>query len=172
MPATPNEKLLKIFQYALNQEKTGLSFFQTSLERLGTGAAVSAFKKLIEEEKKHVLFISGILRDIEEGGEISASALQAITIEPSNFFDERAKTEFLAESVASSMIPDVTVFNTALLIERDLSNFYAARAAELAAGPAKAALTTLATWEKGHEHFFQAMRDELSRNYDAMPWGG
>ena len=38
-----NQNLIKIFEYALNQEKTGMSFFETSLERMGVGAAVTAF---------------------------------------------------------------------------------------------------------------------------------
>jgi len=52
----PNEKLIKIFEYALNQEETGKSFFEVSIQRMGVGAAVSAFKRLIEEEAKHIEF--------------------------------------------------------------------------------------------------------------------
>jgi len=47
-----NQNLIKIFEYALNQEKTGMSFFETSVERLGVGAAVTAFKQIVEEEKR------------------------------------------------------------------------------------------------------------------------
>ena len=43
------ENLVKVYEYALNQEETGMSFFETSLERMGVGAAVSAFKRLVEE---------------------------------------------------------------------------------------------------------------------------
>ncbi len=53
----PNEKLIKIFEYALNQEEPGKSFFEVSIQRMGVGAAVSAFKRLIEEEAKHILEI-------------------------------------------------------------------------------------------------------------------
>ncbi len=169
---TTNEKLIKIFQYALNQEKTGLSFFQMSLERLGTGAAVTAFKQLIEDEKKHVVFISNIIKDLEEGGEINVSSLKGVTIEPTDFFDERAKSEFFEQCVQSSMIPDVTVFNTALLIERDLSEFYAKMAETFDEEKSREAFTMLADWEKDHEKFFQNIRDELSEEYDVMPWGG
>ena len=34
------ENLIKIFEYALNQEETGKGFFQNSLQRLGVGSAV------------------------------------------------------------------------------------------------------------------------------------
>jgi rubrerythrin len=167
-----NEKLIKIFEYALNQENTGLSFFQTSLERLGIGAAVTAFKKLIEEEKKHVVFISNIIKDLQEGGKINTSSLQTITIDPTNFFDKRAKSEFIEQCIESSMVPDVTIFNTALLIERDLSQFYAKMADTIEEEKPKEAFKMLSNWEKGHEKFFQQIRDELSKEYDAMPWGG
>jgi hypothetical protein len=45
-----NEKIIKIFEYALGQEHTGISFFKTSIDRMGMGAAVSAFKKLSQKK--------------------------------------------------------------------------------------------------------------------------
>jgi len=32
----PNEKLIKIFEYALNQEETGKSFFEVSIQRMNS----------------------------------------------------------------------------------------------------------------------------------------
>ena len=126
-----NKNLIKIFEYALNQEETGKSFFESSMERMGIGAAISAFKKLVEEERRHIEFITQILRDLKAG----------------------------------------TVFNTAWLIEKDLSEFYA-RMAEKTEGKAKEALTMLSNWEKQHEQFFRDYRDKLSETYAKMPWGG
>jgi rubrerythrin len=69
------------------------------------------------------------------------------------------------------MVPDVTVFNTAWLIEKDMSEFYATMA-QNTEGKAKEALTMLSEWEKGHEIFFREYRDTLSETYSKMPWGG
>ena len=69
------------------------------------------------------------------------------------------------------MIPDVTVFNTAWLIEKDLSEFYA-KMAQNTEGKAKEAFTMLSDWEKEHETFFKEYRDKLSETYAKMPWGG
>jgi rubrerythrin len=69
------------------------------------------------------------------------------------------------------MIPDVTVFNTAWLIEKDLSEFYASMAAQTE-GKAKDAFKMLSGWEKGHEKFFREFRDKLTDVYSRMPWGG
>jgi rubrerythrin len=165
------EGLIKIFEYALNQEKTGISFFRTSLERMGVSSAVTAFKRLIEEEKKHIHFIEGILADLERGGDIEPGTVQEVALDRMNYFDDRAASEFLQQCVEGSMIPDVTVFNTAWLIEKDLSDFYG-RMAEKTEGKARQALQMLATWEQEHEKFFRQYRDKLSEVYASMPWGG
>ena len=166
-----NDNLIKIFEYALNQEHTGLSFFQNSLKRMGVGAAVSAFEKLIEEERKHIEFITNILESLKTGEEIQAIEPQGVDLHPTDFFDARAESEFLQQCIDGSMVPDVTVFNTAWLIEKDLSEFYE-KMAEQVQGKAKEALTMLAKWEKSHEQFFKAYRDKLHETYANMPWGG
>jgi rubrerythrin len=166
-----NEKLIKIFEYALNQEETGRGFFQYSLQRLGMGAAVSAFSLLIKEEEKHIQFITSILENLKRGGDVETSSFTGEALEPSNYFDQRARSEFLQQCVEGSMVPDVTVFNTAWLIEKDLSEFYQ-RMANQTEGKAKEALTMLSRWEKGHEAFFREYRDKLTEVYSKMPWGG
>ncbi len=166
-----HENLIKIFEYALNQEETGKSFFQHSLERMGMGTAVSAFKRLIEEEEKHILFIGKILDDLKGNGEIELPKQKNMVLEPTNYFDDRARSEFLQQCIDGSMVPDVTVFNTAWLIEKDLSEFYE-KMANNTEGKAKEALMMLSGWEKGHEEFFREYRDKLSEIYSNMPWGG
>jgi rubrerythrin len=166
-----SENLIKIFEYALNQEQTGISFFQNSLQRMGIGAAVTAFERLIDEERKHIKFISAILKDLKDQGEIAKSRVEGEDTDPTNYFDDRARSEFLEQCIHGSMIPDVTVFNTAYLIEKDLSEFYA-KMAERTDGLAHEALMLLSSWEKEHEKFFKQFRDKLSDVYSKMPWGG
>jgi rubrerythrin len=169
MPAS--QKLKRIFEYALNQEKTGISFFQSSLDRMAVGAAISAFERLIREEERHIRFITRILKGLEKDGEVDLEAASEVDLEPTNYFDDRARSEFLEQCVEGSMIPDVTVFNTAWLIEKDLSEYYA-KMAEKTDGKAREALTMLSNWEKEHERFFREFRDQLSEVYAQMPWGG
>ncbi len=166
-----DQTLVRVFEYALNQEKTGKSFFETSLRRMGVGAAVTAFKRIIEEEERHILFINSILEDLKREKEIDLSEVVDRVLEPTNYFDDRARSEFLERCVYESMIPDVTVFNTAWLIEKDLSEFYE-RMAQNAGGIAKEALNMLAGWERSHEKFFREYRDKLTEIYSKMPWGG
>ncbi|MFH1625352.1 MAG: ferritin family protein [Pseudomonadota bacterium] len=163
--------LIRIFEYALNQEETGKGFFLSSLKRMGIGAAVSAFKRLIEEEERHILFIKGILDDLNKGAKIDLSNVKNAVLEPTNYFDTRASSEFLQQCVEGSMVADVTVFNVAWLIEKDLSEFYG-RMAENTEGEAREALLMLSGWEKSHEQFFKEYRDRLTDTYSKMPWGG
>jgi rubrerythrin len=166
-----DENLKKIFEYALNQEETGKAFFEHSIQRMGMGAAVSAFQKLIAEEKRHIDFITQILRDLKEGKELNSVDTTSLRLEPTDYFDARARSEFLQQCIEGSMVPDVTVFNTAWLIEKDLSEFYT-RMADQTGGKAKEAFTMLSNWEKQHEQFFREYRDKLSETYSKMPWGG
>ncbi len=166
-----NENLIKIFEYALNQEETGKAFFESSLERMGIGAAISAFKRLIDEEQRHIDFIHQILKDLRGGAEINPDAVKNMVLEPTDYFDARARSEFLQQCIEGSMVPDVTVFNTAWLIEKDLSEFYGDMANNTE-GKAKEAFTMLSNWEKIHEDFFKEYRDTLSETYAKMPWGG
>lgn len=166
-----SEKLLKIFQYALNQEETGKNFFQQSLQRLGYGAAVTAFKRLIQEEQKHIEFLNNLMNNIKAGKPIALAEVEEVTLPQVDYFDARAQSEFLQQCVENSMVPDVTIFNLAWLIEKDLSDFYR-QMAEKTEREARAALNMLAEWEAKHERFFRQFRDALSEAYSRMPWGG
>jgi len=157
MPASEN--LIRIFEYALQQEETGKSFFQNSLQRMGMGAAISAFKRLIQEEEHHILFIKNILEGLKHGN----------PIEPS--FGKGVILEFLQKCLEGSMVPEVTIFNTAWLIEKDLSEFYE-KMSKQTEGKAREAFQMLSTWEKGHERLFREFRDKFSEIYSKMPWGG
>jgi rubrerythrin len=166
-----NENLIRIFEYALQQEETGKSFFQNSLQRMGMGAAISAFKQLIQEEEHHILFIKKILEGLKLGNPIELSLENGVILAPTHYFDERAKTEFLQQCLEGSMVPEVTIFNTAWLIEKDLSEFYE-KMSKQAEGKAKEAFQMLSTWEEGHERLFREFRDKFSEIYSKMPWGG
>jgi rubrerythrin len=169
MPA--DQKLIRIFEYALNQEETGKAFFQAALARMGWGSAVTAFKSVIEEEEHHILFINNILRDLKQGGPAQIQLEKDSALPQVNFFDERSKAEFSQQVFLESMVQDVTVFSMAWLIEKDLSEFYEKMAGQTE-GKAKEALLMLAGWEQGHERFFREYREKLTKIYDTMPWGG
>jgi rubrerythrin len=158
----------KIYAYALSRERQGKEFFQTNAGRLSHAAAVAIFRRLAEEEDKHIQFIQGLLDAMDgtaSGPEMMAELGQV------DLFAQRAGLEVLDQTVIESMIPDVAILRTAYLIERDFAEFYEL-AAERAEGEDRTALTALARWERGHERLFKDLHDRVFQEYAEMPWGG
>jgi rubrerythrin len=158
----------RIYEYALQREREGMDFFQRNAERMSHAAAAEIFRKLADEEQKHIEFIQGLLQALEGG----QSALEAgIKLEQEDFFSQRAELERLDQTTIESMVPDLTVLRMAYLIERDFAEFYET-AAQKVEGEASQALTMLAHWERGHEQLFKDIHDKLLEEYMNMPWGG
>ncbi len=166
-----NERLIRIFEHALQQEFTGRDFFKSSLQRMGWGSAVTAFQRLIQEEEKHIEMIEKILSGLGKGSPVDLPPQKGPEEGPINPFEERAKKEFLARCLEGSMVPEVTIFNTAWLIEKDLSEFYEKMASQTE-GKAKEALMYLSRWEQAHEKMFREFRDQFAEMYSKIPWGG
>ncbi len=158
----------RIYEYALQREQEGKSFFQTNAERMSHAAAAGIFRRLADEEQKHIEFIQGLLESLDrgEGGSQARTAL-----EEEDRFSSRAESEMLDQTVIESMIPDVAILRMAYLIERDFAEFYEL-SAEKAQGDARTALTALARWERGHERLFKDLHDRVFQEYAGMPWGG
>jgi rubrerythrin len=132
-------------------------------------AATEIFNRLADEESKHIRFIESLLSALD--GEGVPDPDVAAQIEEDSRFVARAKAEMLDQTIAESMVPDITVLRTAYLIERDFKEFYE-RAAATAEGEAREALSMLARWEFGHEQLFKDLHDTLFEEYAEMPWGG
>jgi rubrerythrin len=158
----------KIYQYALQREHEGKRFFEQNAERLQHAGVVGAFRRLAREEQKHILFIEGLLDALDEDQPPDAAELSP---DEDDFFSERAASEMLDQTVAESMVPDLSVLRMAYLIERDFVEFYQS-AAEQAEGDTRKALEMLAAWERGHERFFKRLHDKAFEEYAQMPWGG
>jgi rubrerythrin len=159
----------KIYQYALQREYEGKRFFEQNAKRLQHAGAAGAFRRLAEEEQKHIDFIQGLLNALDKGE--SPGAATDSELDSAHFFSERAASEMLDQTVVESMVPDLSVLRMAYLIERDFVEFYESAAGK-AAGEAKEALEMLARWERGHETFFKRLHDTAFEQYAQMPWGG
>jgi rubrerythrin len=158
----------KIYQYALQREHEGKRFFERNAGRMAHAAVVGAFQRLAQEEQKHIDFIEGLLDAFDKG---KASQAADVGLDEDDFFSERAASEMLDQTVAESMVPDLSVLRMAYLIEHDFVEFYES-AAEKADGEAQEALEKLATWERGHARFFKQLHDTAFEEYAEMPWGG
>lgn len=158
--------LQKIYEYALQREQEGYQFFKANADKASHAAAAGVFQKLADEELKHIQYLKNLMAAPQ--GATGASDAQ---LEGDTWFEDRARKEFLNQSLIESMIPDVAVLRTAFLIEHDLSEFYE-MAAGKSTGKAQAAFRQLAKWERGHEAFFKELHDKVFEEYTQMPWGG
>ena len=158
--------LQKVYEYALQREKEGYKFFKENADKATHAAAAEVFQHLADEELMHIKYIENLMEGSEDESEQSGTAL-----DEGNWFEGRAKEEFLDQTLIESMIPDVAVLRTAFLIEQDLSEFYE-MAAGKSTGKAHKAFTQLAKWERGHEEFFKQLHDKVFEEYTQMPWGG
>jgi len=157
--------LQKIYEYALQREQEGYRFFKQNADKAAHAAAAGAFKRLADEELKHIAFIKELMKDDDESGASDAA------LTGDSWFEDRAQKELLDQTLIESMIPDVAVLRIAYLIEHDLSEFYE-KAASQSTGKAQSAFAQLAKWERSHEAFFKELHDKVFQEYTEMPWGG
>jgi len=157
----------KVYEYALEREREGFEFFRSNAERMSHASAAGIFRQLADEEQMHIEFIEGKIQGLKGGQPASPD----VEMKEGDFFEERAASESLDQTVIESMVPDLPVLRMAYLIEHDLAEFYST-AAERAEGDAKQALSMLAQWERGHEKLFKNLHDKILQEYMEMPWGG
>jgi rubrerythrin len=162
--------LHKIYEYALQREHEGMSFFRQNAARFSHAAVAGAFAKLADEEQKHIVFIQSLIDGLDSDGATGLETGSAFEAE--GFFSQRAETEMLDQTVIESMVPDLSVLRMAYLIERDFAEFYEMAAGQVADPAAQQALKMLAKWERGHEELFKKMHDKAFEQYAGMPWGG
>lgn len=158
----------KIYGYALQREHEGKRFFEQNAERMQHAAVVGAFQRQALEEQRHFEFIEDLLEAADTG---EAPETIDVDLEEEKFFSKRSASEMLDQTVAESMVPDLSVLRMAYLIERDFVEFYES-AAKKAQGETQEALEKLAAWECGHATFFKELHDTAFEAYAHMPWGG
>jgi rubrerythrin len=158
----------RIYEYALQREREGKDFFQRNAERMSHAAAAEIFRKLADEEQRHIEFVQGLLETLGSGQSVPETKIE---LKQEDLFAQRAELEKLDQTTLESMVPDLTVLRMAYLIERDFAEFYE-MAAQKVEGNASDALTMLAHWERGHELLFKDIHDKLLEEYMNMPWGG
>jgi rubrerythrin len=160
----------KIYQYALQREYEGKRFFQENAERLNNSTAINAFKRLVNEEQRHIEYIQYQI-DMLEGKPADFPEPAVPPLQTNDVFAGRASKEGIEDSIAEAMVADLPVLRMAYLIERDFAEFYEQSAAQFE-GEAREVLSMLANWERSHERLFKSFHDKAFNEYLNMPWGG
>ena len=161
--------LHNVYTYALQREHEGKRFFEEGATRARHASVVGIFKRLAQEEQRHIAFIQGLIDGLDGGQETPVE--ETGDLDREGFFAQRATSEMIDQTTMEAMTPDLPVLRMAYLIERDFAEFYEMVAAR-ATGAAQEALTRLARWERTHEALFKGLHDQLFEEYIKMPWGG
>lgn len=173
MKRAKEKPLTAILEYALNLERNGKAFFQNSLERVENPNAVAAIDRLVEEEEGHIQILTATIARVKEGETSGLAGIIERAPKPARYFDRKAQQAFLKEIRENPAVPDITVFQTAWLIEKEICGFYE-KAAEKSDGGVQKVLLSLYEFEKEHAAFFWRYYDELNRLYihiyDQRPW--
>lgn len=158
----------KIYTYALQREIEGRDFFANNAERMSHAAVIEVFKRLAQEEQRHIHIIQAEIEALDSG---DTQEVPSPILQERGFFSDRAQAEMIEQTVAEAMVPDLPVLRMAYLIEKDFAEFYTMAAAK-AEGNAREVLEGLAAWERTHESLFKQLHDQAFERYADMPWGG
>jgi rubrerythrin len=162
-----NENLIRVFEYALSQERAAKGFFEDSMRRMAASTAKKAFGRLAEEEDRHIDMISRILIGLRGGPDLQRTDAKPPKMDKTKFLDKKEKSQFLKQCTSTSGLPDVGIFNTAYLFEKDIAEFYGAMA-DKTEGEVRKALLMLARWEEAHAAFFKEFKDKLTSIFSKM----
>ena len=99
----------KIYEYALHRELEGKRFFETNAARLSHATAVAAFRRLADEEQKHIEYIQAQITALEAGK--NADVAFGEELDRSEVFSQRAAAEFIDQTVLEAMVPDLPVLH-------------------------------------------------------------
>ncbi len=150
------EKEKKIIKEALLLEQEGYDFYMLSAERYQDENVKEAFKKIAEEEQKHMDWLKRLYRKME-GDENATLKLEDPPESPNIFTKKRTKP--LTGSLA------VSVFGISVKMEKAAVDYYTEAAASTEIEEAKELYDTLIEWEKEHLNDFQSQYEMLQQDW-------
>lgn len=150
-----------VLKLAEKFEIEGYRFYHAKAKEAKTKPVAAVFEYLAEMEKEHTQFIRRLMKELEEGGELSD-----VPEEMNRTFQLRYEAQAIDEVSPEDDLLDLSALRMAYLIEKDFTDFYA-RAAEVQKDERlKSILVLLRDWEDGHRKIVEErMREIIERNH-------
>ncbi|HKJ63950.1 MAG TPA: ferritin family protein [Desulfopila sp.] len=118
----------KVLKTALEFEKKICDVYRSAESTVDDARGKSIFRELASDEQSHIDFLENSLELLQKGGKIDPDQLQT-TIPDAEAL--RQKAEKMKTKVPEKMLGDVkTIFNSALKMEIETSDFYREAAAQ------------------------------------------
>lgn len=140
----------EILKLAENFEIEGYRFYHQKMKEVRHKRVAEVFEYLAEMEKEHTEFIRRLIKDLDEGKEISFQVSEKPEI-----FSKRYESQALEITPFEDDIQDLAVLRMAYLIEKDFMEFYKRSAEKVEDSELKKILLLLKDWEASHKEIIE-----------------
>lgn len=152
-----------VLKVAEKFEIEGYKFYNSKAKEAKNKAVSDTFLKLAQMEKEHTEFIQKLMKELEEGREISEF--------PSNIeqtlqtFKREYEEQKIEKTTQEDDLMDLAALRLAYLIEKDFMEFYEKAAQKEPHEKVKKILEILKDWEEGHKKIIEEqIKAILERN--------
>ncbi len=155
--------ILRSCEYALQLERESRDYYTENAARLSHAAAASVYKGLADEADKHIKFIKGVLKARRSG---SLERMPRVAVDAQAALGWRALAEIMNDDVVQELEADVAILRLGLILQNDLTEYYALTALQLE-GMEQEAFERLASWSRALTETLQQIYDRVFELYAA-----
>jgi len=150
------DKIRKIFEVALNFEKSGQEFYRENVEKVNQKAAKEIFRYLMDMEASHVKYIESLINKLNG---------ESPFFQPSDdsdiIYEQRLRSQGLSESAYNSDLADLSILRMAYLIEKDFVEYYDSASQKADDESVRTLFVTLRDWEKRHADMTKSLMEKI-----------
>ncbi|MFN6992387.1 MAG: ferritin-like domain-containing protein [Fervidobacterium sp.] len=139
-----------VLKLAEKFEIEGYKFYYSKAKEIKSKVVETIFLNLAQMEKEHTEFIQRLMKEIEEGREITEFPTNA-----QQTFKSEYEKQKIDKTTQEDDLMDLAVLRLAYLIEKDFMEFYEKAAQNEKDVKVKSVLELLRNWEEGHKKIIE-----------------
>lgn len=149
-----------VLKLAEKFEIEGYKFYNEKSKEVKNKTVSEIFQNLAQMEKEHTEFIRRLMKELEEGREISDFPKDV-----QQTFKKEYTEQKIEKTSQQDDLMDLAVLRMAYLIEKDFMEFYGKAAQNEKDEKVKTILEILRNWEEGHKKIIEEqIKDIIERN--------
>ncbi len=149
-----------VLKLAEKFEIEGYKFYNEKSKEVKNKTVSEIFQNLAQMEKEHTEFIRRLMKELEEGRQISDFPKDA-----QQTFKKEYSEQKIEKTSQEDDLMDLAVLRMAYLIEKDFMEFYDKSARNEKDEKVKKILEILKEWEEGHKKIIEEqIKDIIERN--------
>lgn len=153
-----SNKELEVIKEAIVNENEGYQVYTMAADRIEEEEISKSFKKLADEELKHIDWLKELYESFEDGGELNFSVDEMKPPEKPRIFKwEKIEKENLSFSLS--------VFGVGVKMEKEAIDYYKNAVENTDSEKAKKLYNRIIEWEYQHLNFFQEQYEMLKEDW-------